>query len=73
MVVRGVVQRQVLYLVVVILRSLMLVGRQKQRYRGVSAVADAALVSAAVVDVLLLLSMQGFVNDEGTWLFRFLL
>jgi hypothetical protein len=51
----------------------MLVGRQKQRYRGVSAVADAALVSAAVVDVLLLLSMQGFVNDEGTWLFRFLL
>jgi hypothetical protein len=67
-VVRGVVQQQVLHLVVVILRRLMLVGRQNQR--GVSAVADAALVSAAVVDVLMLLSMQGF-DDERTWLFGF--
>jgi hypothetical protein len=46
----------------------MLVGRQNQS--GVSAVADAALVSAAVVDILMLLSMQGF-DDERTWLFGF--
>jgi hypothetical protein len=48
----------------------MLVGRQNQRHRGVSAVADAALVSAAVIDVLLLLSMKGF-DDARTWLFWF--